>query len=49
MDCDCLHGLLLTVIKNLNVRGAGRSVPPLEADTPLLIDANAVLPFAVCL
>ena len=39
----------LVVVDNLNVEGFGFSVGPLEADTILVVDTNAVLPGAITL
>src|SRR5262245_34736536 len=38
---------LLVIVNNFDGRRAGRTVGPLEADPPLVIDADAVLPLAV--
>ena len=46
------HGLFsfsLVIIHDLNHRGAGISIWPHEANSPLLIDANGVLPRPVAL
>src|SRR5262245_5940530 len=35
------------IINNLDVDGTWRGVGPLKAYSPLIVDANAVLPFAI--
>src|SRR5947209_2056913 len=35
------------IIDNLDVRRARRSIRPLETDTPLIVDADAVLPLPI--
>jgi hypothetical protein len=37
------------IIDDLDIDGAGRAVRPFEADPPLIIDADAVLPLTVAL
>jgi hypothetical protein len=47
MNCHLRHFFLLVVIDYLNFGWAGRTIRPLEADSPLIVDANAVLSFAI--
>ena len=35
------------IIDDFNIGRAGRAVGPFEADPPLVVDTNAVLPFTV--
>src|SRR5208282_3870403 len=49
MNCNPRHGILLMVIDNLHIRGTRGAFPPLETNPPLVVDANAVLTFAVSL
>lgn len=41
--------LLIMVVDNLNVRWTRRTRKPLEADAPLIVDADAVLTLPVAL
>ena len=43
------HDLLLMVIHDLDIDRSGRAVRPREANAPLVIDADAVLPLPVAL
>lgn len=47
--CELGHGVLSVVIDDLYIVCVVGGFIPLEADAPLVIDANAVLPFAVAL
>jgi hypothetical protein len=41
------HGGLLMIVDNFNARGPRRTAGPLEADSPLIVDANTELALAI--
>src|SRR5712692_5908751 len=47
MNCRACHLLLLMIVHDLNVDRPGGGLRPLEADPPLVVDANAVLALSV--
>src|SRR5580704_3114970 len=49
MNCSPCHGILLMVIDNLHIFGTWRTFRPLETNPPLIVNADAVLPFTVSL
>src|SRR4029077_6081022 len=49
MYCSYCHGMLLMVINNFYVRRTGRTVSPLKANPPLVINADTVLSFSISL
>src|SRR5215467_12869062 len=49
VNCGNCHKILLVVIDDLHICRTRRPCGPLEADPPLVIDANAVLSLSVAL
>jgi len=49
VNCRNCHKILLVVVNDLHICRSRRTRRPLEADPPLVVDTNAVLPLSVAL